>query len=139
MIVSDSFEKLERCTQEPRAEPAPVQRMLRDRSNLKPPDRYLNPIDITNNYLCVAEGDEPFSYREAIQGPEAKRWKQAMKEEMEAHKKNKTWDLAARPPGARILANRWVYKIKIKADGTTDRYKARIVTKGYQQREGVDY
>ncbi|KMQ84933.1 retrovirus-related pol polyprotein from transposon tnt 1-94 [Lasius niger] len=66
-------------------------------------------------------------------------WKKAMDEKMEAHGKNKTWTLTTCPPGSRILSNKWAFKIKTKADGTTDRYKPRIVTKGYQQRRGVNF
>jgi len=38
-----------------------------------------------------------------------------------------------------VIGSQWVFKIKCKADGSIDKYKGRIVAKGYTQREGVDY
>lgn len=52
---------------------------------------------------------------------------------------NGTWTLARLPQGKRAIGSRWVFKIKRKADGSIDKYKGRIVAKGYAQREGVDY
>lgn len=62
VIISDTEEQ-ESCTPESREEQAQLKQMLRDRSNLKPPDRYANIIDVSNNHLCVTERDEPLSYR----------------------------------------------------------------------------
>ena len=62
-----------------------------------------------------------------------------MKEEIQALKKNDTWDLVKPPPNASILQNKWVYKIKTGAEGTEKKYKARLVVKGYLQKSGIDY
>ncbi|GKA49062.1 retrovirus-related pol polyprotein from transposon TNT 1-94, partial [Tanacetum coccineum] len=43
------------------------------------------------------------------------------------------------PPGCKPLGYKWIFKKKMKADGTIDKYKARWVIKGYRQREGLDY
>ncbi|CAL2267226.1 unnamed protein product [Prunus armeniaca] len=52
---------------------------------------------------------------------------------------NKTWTLMPLPSQKRPIGCKWVYKIKLKPDGTVERYKARLVAKGYSKIEGVDY
>lgn len=52
---------------------------------------------------------------------------------------NGTWTLVRRPPGVNLIRNKWVYKIKQKQDGSIDRYKAQLVAKGFDQRDGIDY
>jgi hypothetical protein len=65
-------------------------------------------------------------------------WRHAM-EEYEALLSNSTWDLVPRPLGANIVINKWIFKHKLKADDSLDRYKARWVLRGFTQRPGVDY
>ena len=78
-----------------------------------------------------------------IKSDEADKWKKAMKEEYDSplrrRLENKTWDLVPLPKDRQVIGSRWVYKVKQRADGTTERYKARFVAKGYSQEYGVDY
>lgn len=62
-----------------------------------------------------------------------------MRQELEALERNGTWEITKLPPGCKAIMSRWVYKIKHKADGGIDRYKARLVAKVYHQVEGKDY
>ena len=62
-----------------------------------------------------------------------------MDEEIEAIKKNDTWELTTLPPRHKSIGVKWVYKIKRNAKGEIERYKARLVVKGYKQRAGIDY
>lgn len=79
---------------------------------------------------------EPTSFSQAVQ---SSKWREAMKHEISALQENATWTLVPLPSHKRPIGCKWVYKIKLKADGTVERYKARLVAKGYSQIEGVDY
>jgi hypothetical protein len=62
-----------------------------------------------------------------------------MEEEYEALQANHTWDLVPRPHGANVVTGKWIFKLKLHADGSLERYKARYVLRGFTQRPGVDY
>jgi len=64
--------------------------------------------------------------------------KQAALEELNAHSTNGTWELVPQPKGKKI-GSKWVFKVKRNADGSVERYKGRLVAKGYNQRPGFDY
>jgi len=79
---------------------------------------------------------EPGSYEEAILNPA---WQMAMTQEFEALYTNDTWELVPLPKDKKPIGCKWVYKIKHKADGSVERFKARLVVKGYTQQAGIDY
>ena len=81
---------------------------------------------------------EPEHFVEAMQGDESIKWELAMEDEIKSLQKNKTWSLTKRPEGKKVLQNRWVYRLKEEPDGSK-RYKARLVVKGFQQRQGIDF
>ncbi|PWA98998.1 hypothetical protein CTI12_AA013410 [Artemisia annua] len=81
----------------------------------------------------------PTSYREAVTSSEGPQWKEAIKSEIDSILQNHTWELVDLPPGCKPLGYKWIFKKKMKADGTIDKYKARLVIKGFRQREGLDY
>ena len=66
-------------------------------------------------------------------------WKGAMDEEMRALLQNDTWEIVDLPKGKKTVSCRWVYILKCKSDGSLDRYKARLVARGYTQTFGIDY
>ncbi|KAL6312513.1 hypothetical protein AAG906_033332 [Vitis piasezkii] len=61
-----------------------------------------------------------------------------MKDEMDSLLGNQTWELTELPIEKKVLHNKWVCRIKNEHDGSK-RYKARLVVKGFQQKEGIDY
>ena len=62
-----------------------------------------------------------------------------MVDEMVDLEKNNTWDLMSLPRGKKTVGCKWVFTIKHRADGTIERYKARLMAKGYTQSYGVNY
>jgi hypothetical protein len=92
--------------------------------------------DVTVQYSLYTSTWEPQTPSEAF-GNE--NWKKAMDVEYEALKNSKPWHLVASTQGKNIIDCKWVYKVKRKADGSIDRYKAQLVAKGFKQRYGIDY
>ena len=62
-----------------------------------------------------------------------------MKEELDALHKTGTLDLVDLPFGKSSIGCKWVYKIKTRSDGTVDRYKARLIAKGFTKEYAIDY
>jgi hypothetical protein len=84
----------------------------------------------------LVQSSDPQSYGEAVGNPF---WESAMQEEYNSLLENQTWDLVPLPSGRKLIICRWVYKTKSAVDGQISRYKARLVTKGFQQVHGIDY
>ncbi|MFO0359371.1 MAG: reverse transcriptase domain-containing protein, partial [Flavobacteriales bacterium] len=89
--------------------------------------------------VAHTESNEPSTFSSAVQGADAAQWKEAMDKELSSLVCNNTWNLVPLPPGRKPIQTRWVFKIKYKADGSIERYKARHVAKGFSQHYGVDY
>ena len=70
---------------------------------------------------------------------EDSKWYMAMVEELEALCKNKTWVITPLPLGKKVVNCKWVYTMKQNAEGKIERYKARLVTRVYNQTYDIDY
>ena len=79
---------------------------------------------------------EPASYKEAAVHPH---WVQALNTEIEALRTNNAWTEVDLPHGKKAISSKWVHKTKLKADGSLERYKVRLVIRGNKQREGIDF
>lgn len=94
-------------------------------------------------YLAEEEGErlllllneEPWDFDEAM---EEKVWRDACEDEIASIIKNHIWDLVDLPEGAKPIGLKWIFKIKRNSDGSINKYKSRLVAKGYIQQHGID-
>jgi len=95
-----------------------------------------------NRWLDGIHIDDPVSYVEAMDSLYQHEWIEAMKSELGSLIENSTWipvnQLSKDTQPIHPIGSKWVFRTKANADGST-RFKARLVIKGYEQREGVDY
>ncbi|KAH9652502.1 hypothetical protein KPL70_027122 [Citrus sinensis] len=85
------------------------------------------------------QDEKPSTFREALESSDITLLMTAIQEEIEALHKNKTWELVPLPRGKKAIGNKWVYKIKRDGNDQVERYRARLVVKGYAQKEGINF
>jgi len=85
-----------------------------------------------------AESLEP-TYEEVKRRPDWPKWQQAMEAELRNLEASKTWSIVDRPTNANVVSSKWVFRIKKNAAGEIEKYKARLVARGFTQVHGVDY
>ena len=81
-------------------------------------------------YIHYVNANVPNTFEEALNSSESKEWQRAMNSEIECLKKNNTWVVIDKPQNKKIIDVKWVYKRK-----SDDSLKARLVVRGFQQRE----
>lgn len=92
-----------------------------------------------NRVNLAVDEEIPKSYEEALQSRKKERWKNAIEEEIKSHEVNKTWEIVNRPKNKTIIDSKWVFKIKENPNETVNKFKARLVARGYNQIRGEDY
>ena len=83
--------------------------------------------------------DQPATYKEAMSRPDAELWKEAINSEMASLTEKGVYEEVSLPPGKRALPSKLVFAIKRHANGEIDKYKSRLVAKGFNQIAGRDY
>ncbi|KAG3103454.1 Retrovirus-related Pol polyprotein from transposon TNT 1-94 [Phytophthora idaei] len=81
----------------------------------------------------------PTTFKSAMESSDAIKWKEACDSEYESLRKNDTWDVVSLPTGRKAIGCRWVFCVKENQNGEIERFKARLVTKGFSQKYGIDY
>ena len=105
--------------------------------------RGVPPLRLIEQYLATVVEEEvkqsPQSVREALQSIHGDKWQEAMDSEMGSLKENGVFELVDRPKGKKVVKSKWVLRVKTNEKGEIEKYKARVVAKGFSQVEGVDY
>lgn len=79
---------------------------------------------------------EPTRVKDALATPQ---WHDAMNFEYDALLKNHAWTLVPPSPNINVVGNKWIFRIKRNSDGSIQRYKARLIAKGFHQSPGIDF
>ena len=88
----------------------------------------------------VGDDDDPISFNQAVSSDRSNLWYAAMEEELHSMHKNDVWTLVPNDQlVTKVIGCKWVYKAKRDSQGQIDKHNARLVAKGFTQREGFDY
>ncbi|GJR75139.1 zinc finger, CCHC-type containing protein [Tanacetum coccineum] len=79
------------------------------------------------NSYCFNVEDDPKTFNEAMKSQDVAFWKEAIADEMDSIMGNNTWVLTDLPPGCRPLGCKWIFKRKLKVDGTVEKFKASLI------------
>lgn len=97
-----------------------------------PPDRFGDWVNLgVNNSI-----EEPSSFTAAMKSPQSDLWMSAMLDELASFSEQNVWELVDIPPGHSTVSIKWIFKVKVGEDGQVERYKARLVGRGFSQRYG---
>jgi hypothetical protein len=96
----------------------------------------LAPHDLESQLHLACDDGEPRSFTEAERHVA---WCAVMRSEMDAVEKNCTWELADLPRGHSAITLKWVFKLKRDEVGAIVKHKARLVARGFVQREGIEF
>ncbi|KAI0995048.1 hypothetical protein K3495_g13133, partial [Podosphaera aphanis] len=94
-----------------------------------------------SSYLIGSSTNEP-TFSEAMKGNEKKEWMAAMNQEIEGCLSRGTFKFVARALAkdrGRLVTSKWVLKKKYKSNMELDKFKARVVAKGFTQTKGIEF
>ena len=74
-----------------------------------------------DDFTVYLVDDTPTSISEAYASPDAEYWKDAVRREMDSITANGTWEITDKPLGCKPVGCKWVFKIKLKPDGTIEK------------------
>src|SRR6266850_320961 len=100
------------------------------------------PCSRTTEHASIARADvskDPKTYVEAMARSNATKWEMACDDEKRSFDMMGIYKVVPCPKGRKVVGSKWVFCIKRGPDGTIQKYKARIVTQGFTQVEGIDY
>jgi hypothetical protein len=86
--------------------------------------------------MCDLIEKDPTFFEESIQ---KKEWENSMTEEYQSIINNDVWEIVPKSKNKDVVSSKWLYKIKHVADGSIEKHKASFVSRGFSQKEHIDY
>jgi hypothetical protein len=120
-------------------EQTPMGNLRDDNKISKRRKRQMTAKSFGDDFIVYLVNDTSRTIEEAYSSLDADYWKEAIKSEMDPIMSNRTWEVVSRPYGCKPMGCKWVFKKKLRPDGTIEKYKVRFVAKGYNQKEGEDF
>jgi len=71
--------------------------------------------------------------------PNNKDWMDIMMDVMDSMRRTKVWELVDHPPRRKFIRNKWIFKIKHREGALIDKFRDRLVVKGFIQIKNIDY
>ena len=91
-------------------------------------------------FANVATLQDPRTIQEAMARDDADHWRQAIDEELNQLEQQETWSIVPIDKKKKnIISMKWVFKTKRNQNGDVERFKARLVARGFKQQYGIDY
>ena len=119
-------------------EPQQPMELRRSGRTTRKPSRYLL-LGESYQAITIDSEEDPVNYKEALEDVDAQEWFKAMDRDMESMYSNSVWSLVEALKGVKPIGRKWIYKRKRRLDGKVETFEARLVAKGYTQKEGIDY
>ena len=112
---------------------------IQDQANFALENLYEKILEDLEYSFNTLNQDDPKTVDEALGGPDAEKWKEAMETEIGTINKMGTWKLEELPADRESIGNKWVFVRKRDENGNIIRFKARLVAQGFSQKPGTDY
>ncbi|RDY13434.1 hypothetical protein CR513_01654, partial [Mucuna pruriens] len=106
-----------------------LRRSIRERRHAIPDD-YIIFLQEHEDDIDLIE-DDPINFCQAMQSSNSQKWIDAMKDELKSMQDNDVWDLVELPEGVKPIGCKWIFKTKKDSKGNIERYKTRLVAKGF--------
>ena len=116
--------------------PTPDSARRSERTNRGAP--HLRLAEIMMAAMEESAADDPKTYKQAMKLPDAQEWKDACVAEVASLIENKAYTAVDGPSHKQVVTSKWVFKKKRSMSGAVEKYKARLVARGFTQEEGVD-
>jgi hypothetical protein len=129
-VIADTTPELSKIFDHVEHTPEPIHEDI-DSKTPRRSKRQRNAKSFGDDFTIYLMDDTPKTIIETFASPDTDDWKETVRNEMDPILSNGIWELVDRPYGSKPVGCKWVFKKKLRPDGTIDKYKTRLVTKGY--------
>jgi hypothetical protein len=113
-----------------------IENLRGDNETSKKSKRHRTAKSFDDDFIVYLVDDTPRTIEEAYSSLDADYWKEAIKSELDSIMSNGTWEVVSRSYWCKPIGCKWVFKKKLRPNGTIEKYKTGLVAKGYNQKEG---